>query len=94
MNFHVLAYETSQGPMIWIYSNQVTAPSAGGLIVCALMGLLFVWALATESMMAAMTPAGVFFFFGSITLTGFLFVYCFIIDTAGLTEKERKELYA
>lgn len=39
---YAILYQTSQGPLIWIYSNEVTVDAAGGLIVFAFFGMLFI----------------------------------------------------
>jgi len=48
---YAILYQTSQGPLIWIYANEVTAGPAGGLIVLAFFGMLFIQSLALEPLM-------------------------------------------
>ena len=36
---------------------------------------------------------GTFWLFGVISLVGFFFVLCFLRESRGLTDKEKKELY-
>ena len=48
---YAILYQTSQGPLIWIYSNEVTVDSAGGLIVFAFFGMLFIQSLFMNSLM-------------------------------------------
>ena len=81
--------------MIWIYTSEVTQSSAGGLIVFGVFGFLLVQAMTFESMMDGwLKPEGVFFLFGVITLIGFLYVICLMKETRGLTDLEKKNLYA
>ena len=68
---------------------------AGGLIVLAFFGMLFIQSLALEPLMdSALQPQGVFFLFGGLTLLGFFFILFFVKDTTGLTDKQKKNLYA
>lgn len=48
---YAILYQTSQGPLIWIYSNEVTVDSAGGLIVFAFFGMLFIQSMVLQSIM-------------------------------------------
>lgn len=91
---YAILYQTSQGPLIWIYSNEVTVDSAGGLIVFAFFGMLFIQSLFMNSLMnSAVQPEGVFFIFGGITLLGAVYIAMFIKDTTGLSDREKKSLY-
>lgn len=91
---YAILYQTSQGPLIWIYSNEVTTDSAGGLIVFAFFGMLFIQSLFMNTLMSsAIQPEGVFFIFGGITLIGAVYILVFIRDTTGLSDREKKTLY-
>ena len=51
--------------------------------------------MTVESMMnSAMGPEGVFFFYGGCNLASIIFLWFFIKETVGLTDKEKKQLYA
>ena len=39
---YAVLYQTSLGAAIWMYSNEVTVDSAGGLIVIGVFGMLFI----------------------------------------------------
>ena len=39
-------------------------------------------------------PEGVFFMFGAITITGFFYILFLMKETRGLTDLEKKTLYA
>lgn len=45
-------------------------------------------------MNSALQPQGVFFLFGGITIIGFFFIWFFIKDTTGLSDKQKKNLYS
>jgi len=42
---YAIFYQTSLGANIWMYSNEVTVDSAGGLIVIGVFGMLFIQSL-------------------------------------------------
>lgn len=48
---YAILYQTSQGPLIWIYANEVTVDTAGGLIVFSFFGMLFIQSLFMNSLM-------------------------------------------
>ena len=45
-------------------------------------------------MIATMGNEGLFFFFGGITSLGGVYIYFLMKETEGLTDKEKKQLYA
>lgn len=92
---YAILYQTSQGPLIWIYSSEVTVDAAGGLVVFAFFGALFLQAMTLNALMdSALQPQGVFFLFGGITILGFFWILAFMKDTTGLSDAEKKQLYA
>ena len=40
-----------------------------------------------------LTPQGVFLIFGIFSIAGYFFVYFFVAETMGLSEKEKKEVF-
>ena len=42
---YAILYQTSLGAAIWMYSNEVTVDSAGGLIVIGCFGMIFIQSL-------------------------------------------------
>ena len=91
---YAVFYQTSLGANIWMYSNEVTVDSAGGLIVIGVFGMLFIQSLCLQQLMdSSLQPEGVFGIFAGITILGFFYVLFFIKDTHGLSDKEKKQLY-
>lgn len=88
---YAVLFQTSQGPMIWIYSQEVTIDTAGALTVFGVFGWLFLQSLVLGQYMDQ--PHLVFYTFGTITLIGFAYVLIFIKDTTGLSDREKKTLY-
>jgi hypothetical protein len=91
---YAFVYQTSLGANIWMYSNEVTVDSAGGLIVIGVFGMLFIQSLCLQQLMdSSLQPEGVFGIFAGITVLGFFYVLFFIKDTHNLSDKEKKALY-
>ena len=68
--------------------------AAGGLIVFAFFGMLFIQSLFMNTLInSSLQPQGVFFIFGVITLIGAAYIALFIKDTTGLSDREKKTLY-
>lgn len=60
-----------------------------------LYGSIFVLSLTTEPMMnSALHPAGVFYLLGTFGLMAVIFTIIWLKESKGLTEKEKKQLYA
>ena len=49
--------------------------------------------LVTESMIKYFKAAGVFAWYAAITFVGFWYVRAFILETEGLTDRQKKMLY-
>lgn len=85
---YAVLYQVSLGAAIWMYSNEVTVDSAGGLIVIGVFGMLFIQSLCLQQLMdSALQAEGVFGLFAGITIIGFLYILFFIKDTHNLTDK-------
>jgi len=48
---YAVLYQISLGAAIWMYSNEVTVDSAGGLIVIGVFGMLFIQSLCLQQLM-------------------------------------------
>lgn len=49
--------------------------------------------MATEYMVASLDTSGTFFVFSACSFIGGIFIYTFVKESAGLTDKEKKSLY-
>jgi hypothetical protein len=77
-----------------MYAAEVAVDTALGLCILALFLSLLEKAITMEFMVhSAMGPQGMFFLLGGITLAGAVFVWIYIKETKGLSDKEKKQLY-
>lgn len=77
-----------------MYAAEVAVDTALGLCILALFLSLLEKAITMEVMVhSAMGPQGMFFLLGGITLAGAVFVWFYIKETKGLSDKEKKQLY-
>jgi SP family sugar:H+ symporter-like MFS transporter len=95
MNLFIAAYEFSSGTVCWIYIAEVVVDSALGLSVMTLFGTVFFLNLFVEFLIDSPSFgfAGVFMSMGIFSLTGSIFVYFYMRETKGLTDRQKKELY-
>jgi SP family facilitated glucose transporter-like MFS transporter 1 len=90
----ILAFQLSEGPILWIYSAETCRDEAFGFVTLGQFINLFVISMLTEYIVAWLKPHGTFFFFGIMTYIGGLYIFYFVKETKGLTDKEKKNLYS
>ena len=90
----LVVYQIFNGPIIWLYMSEVPVDTAMGFITLCLWVSQFVIALIAPFLSTAIGPQGCFYMFGSISLVGAVFCYLCVKETRGLTDKEKKLLYA
>lgn len=91
----MLAYNSTSGPVSWGYAVETCPDIALGIVLLTLYSTVFVLSLTTETLMASpLQPQGVFFMFAGISVIAFVFFWCFLGETKGLTEMEKRSLYA
>ena len=83
----------SEGPILWIYSAEVCHDAAFGLATFGQFLNLFFISMATEYMVASLDTSGTFFVFSACSFVGGIFIYLFVKESTGLTDKEKKNLY-
>lgn len=77
-----------------MYSAEVAVDTALGMCILALFLSLLEKSITIGFMVnSPMGPHGMFFFFGTITLLGAIFMAVYIKETKGLTDLEKKSLY-
>lgn len=88
----ILVYMTTSGPGAWAYAAETCSDSALSLCVFTLYAWQTVESFTTETLMD-WSDAGTFIIFGSITTVSCFFIYFFVGETKGLSEKEKKEIF-
>jgi SP family sugar porter-like MFS transporter len=95
MGVFMAIYQNTCGPVPWCYAAETLPDVALGVAYNVLFGTILVISLTTEPLMeTGLHAAGVFYLFGLFSAIAFFFVYCFIRETKGLTEKEKKLVYS
>ena len=83
---------TSSGPAIYVYMAETVSDAALGIVVFTQYFWKSYLAFSTESYME-IDPSFVFWLYGGFTILSIPFIYFFIGETKGLSEKEKKEIF-
>ena len=88
-------FEITQGSVAWLYIPEVTVDAAAGFATGAQFVNLMLITFTFEFMInSPMQIYGTIWYFGGMTFLGFLFCVCFVRETRGLTDIEKKMLYS
>ena len=90
----MVIYVITNGPIIWLYVSEIVSDAALGFCLFILWSFILLLSLLTNFLMDALTPKGVFWLFGVISLGGAWFNFYYAKETNGLSDKEKKTLYA
>jgi len=90
----MITYVITNGPIIWLYISEIVSDAALGLCLFILWAFILLLSLLTNFLMDVLTPQGVFWLFGAISLCGAWFMYFYAKETTGLSDKEKKTLYS
>jgi len=95
MCLFIVVYEFTSGPLAWIYAAETCNDVSLGICTYTLYLTVFFLSLVTEPLMdSVIQPQGVFFMFGLFSACAVVFIYFNIKETMGLSDKEKKTLYA
>ena len=95
INAFLAFYQLSQGPVGWVYISEVSVDASAGFVVAGLFINMIVVIVTFEYMINSWLQAfGSFLLYGGITLFGFFFFLCFLKETRGLTDIQKKLLYS
>ena len=93
-----VAYENTSGPLAWIYATETTIDAALGSCLMTLWGTVFVLSIVCPILMTdpphGIGPSNTFYMLAGTQVLGTLYCYFFMKETMGLTDKEKKNLYA
>ena len=90
----VFIYQNTAEPCGQIYVTEVCCDIAMGFSGQILWLVILLESLTTAPLMESpIGSQGVFFIFGGFSLIGAIFIYFFVAETKGLSEKEKKSLY-
>ena len=88
----IFVYMTTTGPCAWAYAAETCTDTALSMCVFTLYWWQTLESFTTETLMN-WSPEGTFFIFGGITAVSVFFLYFFVGETKGLSEREKKEIY-
>ena len=81
--------------MAWLYVAEVTVDAASGFSAAAKFINLMIISFTFEYMLnSPLKVHGAIWYFGAMTILGFFFCLCFVRETRGLTDLEKKMLYS
>ena len=90
----IFIFGISSGPIAWVYATETCCDVSLGVAVLTLWSTVLVLSLTSESLMnSALQPQGVFFLFAVFSMIATFFVYFYMGETKGLTEKKKKALF-
>jgi hypothetical protein len=90
----MIIYVITNGPIIWLYVSEIVSDAALGFCLFVLWSFILLLSLMTNFLMDVLKPEGVFWLFAAISLGGAWFTYYYAKETQGLSDKEKKTLYA
>ena len=84
----LFVYQNTSGQVGWLYAVETCCDISLGICLQALWGTVLLLSLTSETLMDSfLQTQGVFFMFGGFSLVAALFVYFFLDETKGLSEK-------
>ena len=80
--------------MSWFYVSEVSNDTAAGFASSGQFICLTIISISTEAMInSKMGVTGTIFFYSAWSLFGAIFCYCFVRESRGLTDNQKKNLY-
>ena len=90
MFLFILCFSLTMAGVHWVYIPEILNDSQFGFVMTVHFANGIEIALVSEYLFQYLGTAGTFFMFSVVNLFGFLFVYFFIKETNGLTDKQKK----
>lgn len=91
----MFVYQNSSGPIAWVYASETMTDVGLGIALNCLYGTIVVLSLGTEPLMnSRLHPSGVFYLLAVFSFMAMVFIKVWFKETKGLTEKQKKSLYA
>lgn len=94
INMFIASFHWSTGGVAWLYTSEVAIDAASGFtssgqfINCIIISFTFEYMINSP-----LKVYGTMWYFGIITLLGGFLLACFVRETRGLTDLEKKTLY-
>ena len=88
-----IIYATSVGPVHWIFVPEICNDAQLGFVMTMNYTNGILIGMFSESITDRLGPTGGFAIFATVSLIGAIFIFIFVKETKGLTDKQKKELY-
>lgn len=95
MMLFIVAYQSTSGPVAWIYAAETTIDAALGFCMLTLWGTVVVLSIVCPVLMNSdvLGVSNVFFLLSGFAALAVVFAFFFFKETKGLTDKEKRNLY-
>lgn len=91
----IFLYANTTGPIAWVYSAETCTDIGLGVCLLTLWAVVLIEVLFVPTLMnTAIEASGVFYLFSIFSFIAAIFIYVFLKETRGLSDKEKRELYA
>lgn len=95
MCIFIWLYANTTGPIAWVYSAETCTDIGLGVCLLTLWAVVLLEVLTVPTLMnTALETSGVFFLFSVFSAIAAVFIYVFLKETRGLTDKEKRSLYS
>lgn len=87
-------FQFTLGPLAPLYAAEVCTDIALGAVMITEDVVVLLQDFVVPTLLdSPMTPAGVFFMFGTFSMAGLMFIFFFVPETKGLSEQEKREIF-
>ncbi len=88
-------YANTTGPIAWVYLAETCTDIGLGVGLLTLWAVVLIEVLFVPTLMnSSIETSGVFFLFAAFSAVAAVFIYVFLKETRGLSDKEKRTLYS
>ena len=91
----LLIYQTTSGPVAWLYALETTIDAALGICIFTLWGTTTVLAFVCPILLSEdhLGPTNVFAIFSGLSVLGSIYSFCVLKETKNMTDKDKKLIF-
>lgn len=95
MNLFMFFYVNSSGTLAWTYAAETCIDSAIGIVIMSIYVNVIYLAVVCPIILdpSVLGPSYVFLGMSALSFLGCIYIYCFMLETKGLSDQEKKEVY-
>jgi hypothetical protein len=95
MCIFIWIYANTTGPIAWVYSAETCTDIGLGVCLLTLWAVVLIEVLLVPTLMnSSLETSGVFFLFAAFSAVAAVFIFVFLKETRGLTDREKRTLYS